>query len=228
MTTEPYSENLAQRYDAHRFGGKSGRFILHKDTEALHALLPAAGGLLLDIPCGTGVYTAALSGNGHRPIAADASLPMLQVTAQAVPGIPRVLGDINHLPFKADSFESIITLRLFSHFRQEEIVAMLRELKRVLRPDGRLIFDTFRWSPRHWPLFRNLLEQSYIHVLAPEEVESLIAAAGLRKVDERWRYLFSPILQRRLPYAALRGLTLLENRLPARWLLRTFWACTKP
>jgi ubiquinone/menaquinone biosynthesis C-methylase UbiE len=228
MTTEPYGESLAQRYDAHRFGGKSGQFILQKDNEALHALLPATGGLLLDIPCGTGVYTAALSGNGHRPIAADASLPMLHLTGQAVVGVPRVLCDINHLPFRSDSFESIFTLRLFSHFLPQEVTVMLRELRRVLRPGGRLIFDTFRWSPRHWPLLRNFLEQSYIHVLSPEEVERLIAVVGLRKVDERWRYLFSPILQRRLPYAALRGLTFLENHVPPRWLLRTFWACTKP
>lgn len=225
--TKAYSKDLAQGYDAHRFSGKSGQFILHKDTEALHSLLPASGGLLLDIPCGTGVYAATLSSNGHRVVAADASFPMLQITGQAVSGLPRVLCDINHLPFKNDTFDNIITLRLFSHFAKDDIARMLGELKRVVRPGGHLIFDSFRWSPRHWPILRNFLEQSYIHILPPQEVEQMINAVGLQKLDERWRYLFSPILQRKLPFFALRALTGLEDRLPRHWLLRTFWACTK-
>ena len=90
-----------------------------------------------------------------------------------------------------------------------------------------MIFDSFRWTPRRWPLLRRFMAQDYIHEIAPADVESLIQDAGLRVVATESRYLFSPIWQRRLPHRLLQVLTAAEMQLPDRWLLRTFWACTR-
>ncbi len=222
-----YSRDLSERYDRHHFGGRSGQFILRRDCGTLDALLPPAPGRILDIPCGTGVYTEHLAGRGYDVTAADASQPMLDITGQRQTGATPKLCSIFDLPFDDGAFDATITLRLFSHFDRGEIGRALAELRRVIRPGGRVIFDSFRWTPRRWPLLRRFVAQSYIYEIAPAEVETLIREAGLRKVETATRYLFSPIWQRKLPYPALRALAAVEKRLPDRWLLRTFWACTR-
>jgi len=222
-----YSEDLAEVYDRRHFGGRSGLFILQKDCAALDALLPPAPGQILDIPCGTGIYTAQLVERGYTVVAADASEPMLEIAAQRETGAATRLCSIHELPFDDDTFDATITLRLFSHFGRQDTLLALCELRRVIVPGGRIIFDSFRWTPRRWPLLRRFMAQSYIQEIAPAEVERLISEAGLRVVTRETRYLFSPIWQRKMPYGVLRGLTALETRLPERWLLRTFWACTK-
>lgn len=222
-----YNEDLAEVYDRRHFGGRSGQFILRKDCAALEALLLPAPGKILDIPCGTGIYTAQLVARGYTVIAADASEPMLEITAQRETGARTKLCSIHELPFDDNTFDATITLRLFSHFGRQDSLLALRELRRVIKTGGRIIFDSFRWTPRRWPLLRRFMAQDYIQEIAPSDVERLIREAGLRIVARETRYLFSPIWQRKLPYRVLKGLTALEARLPERWLLRTFWACTK-
>lgn len=226
-TQKAYDKRLVEAYDSRHFGGRSGQHILRRDTGALASLLEPLRGPILDIPCGTGVYATAFMQIGYEVVAADASLPMLEVTGQREPGTYRVLCDISHLPFRDGTFDAVMTIRLFSHYPKDDIGRMLLELKRAIKSGGRVVFDTFRWTPRRWPLLRRVLEESYIYVLPHRDVEELIANAGLTKVDEQHLYLFSPIWQRKLPFVMLRGLDLLETWLPQQWLLRTFWACTK-
>ena len=222
-----YSEELTRAYDRRHFGGRSGQYILQRDLQAVQSLLGYVDGLILDIPCGTGAYLVPLVEHGHDVVAADASPPMLRVAGQNAVDAPRVLCDVHHLPFRDGAFNASVTLRLFSHIPKHALLPVLQELKRAVRSRGVLIFDTFRWTPRRWPLFRRFLEQSFIHVLAHDEVERLICRAGLEKVGARHLYLFSPLWQRKLPFWLLRSLTAFEQLLPPRWLLRTFWACTR-
>jgi ubiquinone/menaquinone biosynthesis C-methylase UbiE len=226
-TTKAYNRNQAETYDRHHFGGRSGQYILHKDCRAVQSLLEPPPGLILDIPCGSGTYTAALITQGYQVVAADASLPMLEVAGQQDGSTLRVLCDISHLPFRDGTFDAIVTLRLFSHFAPPELARMLHELRRAIRPVGRVIFDTFRWTPRRWPILRLLMEQSYINVIANRDVEEMIRSAGLIRVEVRHLYLFSPIWERKVPLWALQVLDVVERLLPQSWLLRTFWACTK-
>jgi ubiquinone/menaquinone biosynthesis C-methylase UbiE len=223
-----YTRDLVNAYDRRHFGGKSGAYIFEKDLQALQALIPNTTSLLLDIPCGTGIYMSAFDQNGYTVVGADASLPMLEMSRQRAKHAQKTQSDINHLPFRDDSFDAVISIRLFSHFEKDQLHRMLNELRRVIRPRGRVIFDTFRWSPRHMPLFSYLLEKSYMYPIAPSEVEALISDTGLHVVDTRQLYLFSPLWQRKLPLWLLKGLSAVEEKvLPGRWLLRTFWACTK-
>jgi ubiquinone/menaquinone biosynthesis C-methylase UbiE len=227
-TEKAYTRELVDAYDHRHFGGESGQFIFERDFRALRALMPGPTGLVLDIPCGTGIYLSGLHDEGYTVIGGDASLPMLEVSGQRVANVPRTLCDINHLPFSDNSFDAVMSVRLFSHFKKPDLRPMLNELRRVIRPKGRVIFDTFRWSLRQWPLFDHLLDKSFMYPISSSEVEKLIDDSGLRIVDKRKLHLFSPLWQRRLPFWMLKKLTVLEESVvPKRWLLRTFWACTK-
>ncbi|HNS52812.1 MAG TPA: class I SAM-dependent methyltransferase [Anaerolineae bacterium] len=228
MTTQKaYSQEQAEGYDDRHFGGRSGRHILARDCAALESLLAPPPGAVLDVPCGTGVYSAALVTHGYSVVAADASQPMLDLTTQRAAVDAAVLCDITHLPFPEGMFDAVTTLRLLSHFEVDGVARTLPELRRVIRPGGRVVFDTFRWTPRRWPVFRRILNPGHIHVLSHSEVQKLIREAGLTLVEARHMYLYSPLWQRRLPLPVLHVLEAVEKRLPSRWLLRTLWACTK-
>lgn len=225
---QAYNERLVEGYDRRHFGGKSGRFIFRQECRALETLLCASQGLMLDIPCGTGMYVQTFTEMEHvTVIAADASLAMLEATGRRESKVPRVLCDINHLPFKDSTFDVVMTIRLFSHYPPDEVAQMLLESKRVIGPCGRLVFDTFRWTPRQWPVLRGFLDRSVIYVLCQQDVREIIQKTGLRIVDVRSLHLFSPLWLRKLPLWLLQGLTTVERIVPQRWLLRTLWACIK-
>jgi len=224
--SQAYSPTLAQSYNARHFGGASGQFILQKDVAAVLSLLPPPPAQVLDIPCGTGVYTSALRARNYQVIAADASWSMLRI-AELPSGAAKLQANIMHLPLGPNSLDAVVILRLFSHFQPEAIEQSLKELRRIIKPGGHILFDSFRWTPRSWPLLRRFMTQDYIHTYSPAEIRGMIASADLQVKATTWRYLFSPIWQRKLPLPLLRGLTKIESALPQHWLLRTFWACTK-
>ena len=57
-----------------------------------------------------------------------------------------VLADAFQLPFRDDAFEAVVTLRLLFHYA--EVEPIVREMARVCKPGGVVIFDTASWSPR--------------------------------------------------------------------------------
>jgi len=223
--TKAYTRDLAEAYDRRHFGGRSGQYILQRDVDALVSLIDPSPGVLVDIPSGTGVYVSALKKQGLTTIAADASWPMLEITGHRTLA-PRVLCDIYHLPFKSQSLKTTTTIRLLSHFPKEQLPPMLKELSRVLKPQGRAIFDSFRWTPRRWPLLRHFIEQSYIYVIDDRAMQTIIEEAGLEIADIRCLYIFSPIWLRKLPLVLLRALVWVETLVPKPWRLRVFWAAT--
>ena len=87
---QAYSERLVEGYDRRHFGGKSGRFIFRQECKALETLLSASRGLMLDIPCGTGMYVKTFTEIEHvTVIAADASLAMLEAILRAKHFLPK-------------------------------------------------------------------------------------------------------------------------------------------
>jgi ubiquinone/menaquinone biosynthesis C-methylase UbiE len=221
------NRELLSTYDHRHFGGRSGEYILAKDCAVVRGLMARHAGMLLDIPCGTGVYAQQFSEERYEVVGADASMQMLEMAGERVVTLPRVMCDINVLPFAEASFDAIMTIRLFQHYPKADVARMLGELRRVVKPDGLIVFDTFRWTPRSLPVVGSFLPRTTVYVWSCSDVETLIREAGLRRVTARSSYLFSPIWQRKLPLAVVKGLSALEGLLPKPWLLRTFWACSR-
>jgi len=220
------NQQLVDSYEYRHFGGSGGRRVFQVDCATLESLVGDPCGRILDIPCGTGVYTLSFMDTGYDIVAADASRQMLEKTGQKRGGIPRVLCDVNRLPFYAGAFDAVMTVRLFQHLPGDAVTRILRELKRVTGSGGIVVFDTFRWSPRRMRVLKRFF-RGEMYVYPHRVVEKMIEQAGLRKVEERSLYLFSPLLYRKIPSWLLRGLQAVEKALPQRWLLRTFWACTE-
>jgi SAM-dependent methyltransferase len=118
---------------------------------ALHTRLVAAlhgiHGTVLDAGCGTGGLLAVL--RTRRPDLAMVGIewsPQAACRAASKSGGAIVRGTVNAMPFGDASFSAVITADVLCHGAVDPAAA-LAELKRVLRPGGRLIVNlpAYRW-----------------------------------------------------------------------------------
>jgi ubiquinone/menaquinone biosynthesis C-methylase UbiE len=214
---------LVSNYDYRHFGGPGGKYVFQKEIKIISSFIGNKSGLTLDIPCGTGIYTDYFQDAGISMIGGDASIVMLNKTSQRNSKIPLILCDVNHLPFMDDSLDGLIIIRLFQHLPLLQMNQTLAEACRVIKKGGRVVFDTFRWSPRKTG------SESYdgIHVYSINEVKKMIKESRLSIRDYKSAYLFSAILYRKLPIFILKFFDSFEKYIPENLLLRTFWYCSK-
>jgi len=88
-------------------------------------------------------------GSGHvdeenqkyvRITAVDTSLRALEIYSRCVPGAEAVChASIFDLPFSDGTFDGVYHLGVIEHFSADEIQSILRELRRVMKPDGRML-----------------------------------------------------------------------------------------
>ncbi len=104
----------------------------------------ARGPNVLDLGCGTGNLTMRLARLGLRVVGIDLSPEMLAVAERKVPPGPAVrwvhagaLELIDH--FSAGSFDTIVSILVFSELSDAEQRLVLRHCRCLLRPGGRLI-----------------------------------------------------------------------------------------
>jgi SAM-dependent methyltransferase len=102
-------------------------------------------GYVLDLACGSGRHSNALSADGYKMIGLDASLKLLKIAKQGSHDIVVVLGDIRFLPFKTGTFAEIVSVDTsFGYLPTEsDDRVSLSEVRRVMSQEGLLIMDVF-------------------------------------------------------------------------------------
>ena len=105
---------------------------------------------MLDVATGPAPLLAALAGRSERPVEAigiDSSAEMLALAPDLPPGWELRRGDATALPFPAGSFD-VVTASYLLHFLPVETRrAVIAEIARVLRPEGRV--GTITVAPPH-------------------------------------------------------------------------------
>jgi demethylmenaquinone methyltransferase/2-methoxy-6-polyprenyl-1,4-benzoquinol methylase len=94
--------------------------------------------LILDVACGTGDLSLSLfESTGARVVGADFCRPMLSIAAGKLPKqITLVEADALSLPFRDSSFD-VVTIA-FGLRNLSDISSGLKELRRILKPQGRV------------------------------------------------------------------------------------------
>ena len=133
-------DGVAQRYDLTNDVLALGQTRIWRKA-VLSAVAPRPGDMILDLAAGTGTSSVPFAEAGAHVIATDFSLGMLRVGRERQPGLPFVAGDGLHLPFRADSFDAATIS--FGLRNLADRAAGLAELRRVLRPGGRLVICEF-------------------------------------------------------------------------------------
>ena len=102
--------------------------------------LPA--GVALDAACGTGRHSAYLGARGHAVIGVDSSPEMLERARARVPAAEFQQGDLHALPLPDEHVDLVVCGLALMHV--PELVPVLREFVRVLRPGGHLVLSDWR------------------------------------------------------------------------------------
>jgi demethylmenaquinone methyltransferase / 2-methoxy-6-polyprenyl-1,4-benzoquinol methylase len=139
-----------------------------------------AGDRVLDACCGTGDLAIAARARGADVVGLDFSERMLERARRKDAAIEWVHGDVLALPFGDASFDSVTVG--FGVRNVEDLAAGLRELRRVLRPGGRigilelttprgLLAPFYRvWFDRIVPLFGKFLPGGAAYTYLPASV----------------------------------------------------------
>jgi ubiquinone/menaquinone biosynthesis C-methylase UbiE len=110
-------------------------------------LASGARGRTLDVGCGTG-RGLPLYGADVRAIGLDPAWDSLCRARRRAPRVPLVQGNAEVLPFRAGTFDTVVASLVFCSVA--EPARGLAEVKRVLRPDGRLRMLEHVRSRRSW------------------------------------------------------------------------------
>jgi SAM-dependent methyltransferase len=151
----------------------------------------------LDAGCGTGGFLAILA--ACRPDLACYGLEWdhAAVTrARQKSGASVVQGSVNTLPFDAGRFDAVISADVLCH-RAVEPNRALGELRRVLRPGGRLVVNLPAY---HWLMSAHDHRVHNVRRFTAGRTVTLLRHAGFTKVRTRyWNGLLLPlmILQRK-------------------------------
>lgn len=93
-------------------------------------------GRLLDVGCGGGAHALAFAAQGWSVTGVDVSGPQLELARGR--GVDVIQADAEALPFEDASFDAGVSM--FTHTDVGDFAAVLREVARVVRPGGRLVY----------------------------------------------------------------------------------------
>ena len=163
------------------------------------------GDSVLDACCGTGdLAVAARKAGAGEVVGVDFSERMLERARRKAPEVEWIQADVLRLPFEDASFDSAVVG--FGVRNVEDLEAGLKELRRVLRPGGRLgILEITKprgplavfyklWFDRIVPLLGRVLPggAAYTYLPAsvrrfpsPEELAALLGTCGFEGVEFR-------------------------------------------
>lgn len=158
---------IAGRYDLlnHLLSGNTDKRWRRLVAEELRPSL-GEGALALDVACGTGDLSFTLSAAGSaQVVGVDFCRPMLEIAREKAEGrevsVPFMEGDALRLPF-ADEVFDVATIA-FGLRNLSSVEGGLRELRRVVRPGGRVAVLEF--STPVVPGFRALFQFYFTRVL---------------------------------------------------------------
>jgi ubiquinone/menaquinone biosynthesis C-methylase UbiE len=191
------SQSVAEGFDALRFSGDVGQFLLEQQAALLAAALaPLQGRRIADVGTGTGRAAIGLARLGAQVVGFDASAEMLGVArmraAEAGVSIPFSVGDAHALPLPDRDVDAAVCLRVLMHAIDWE--RCLAELCRVSK--WRVVFDfpsassaaAIESAVRRARLKRGHKVEAY-RVFSEQEITSALARQGFHVVDLRRQFV---------------------------------------
>jgi SAM-dependent methyltransferase len=136
---DPQYDLFADEFLEH---ARDGFYNAHYDRPVCLELLgDVSARTVLDVACGPGLYAEELVARGARVIGLDQSQRMVELCRQRVPSADFRVHDLSHrLDWLPDGSVDLALFALALEYVDDRASA-LRELRRVLRPDGALVLS---------------------------------------------------------------------------------------
>lgn len=150
---EPAAKGLNMETDRYRRITPVYARVFDRLNEPLHALIrnkyPAPpGSRVLDIGCGTGAQLAGYLGEDRELFGVDLSPSMLDRARQRLGADAHLhLGSAADLPFDDGFFDQVLASMVLHEMPRDTRLAVIGEIRRVLRTDGRLLVVEFTPAP---------------------------------------------------------------------------------
>lgn len=167
-----------------------GRFADNVENNLIFKYLKDLKGKnLLDVGCGTGLYSIMAYSRGATVIGLDISENMLNIAREktkllSLP-INFVLGDMDNMPFNDNTFNAVISVTALEFSKNHK--NSLKEILRVLKPGCKAVIGVLSESSL-WSKKRKEKAQSqksayfYAHFFEPKELKRLLIEAGFKSV----------------------------------------------
>ena len=144
-----------EEYKRTRYKGIDQRIVNKRERKILEKIFGSIREKsisILDVPCGYGRFSELFLKRSLNLTSADISFPMVLTTKKYSPltNSPHhfLVGDIKHLPLKENSFDCIVTVRLFQHILKSSTrFQILKELHRVAKK--MVIISFYRYNLLH-------------------------------------------------------------------------------
>jgi 2-polyprenyl-3-methyl-5-hydroxy-6-metoxy-1,4-benzoquinol methylase len=179
-STRDHYGRLAASYDE-IWAAPSQAFNGWMSERILERLDLRADDRVVDLGCGTGIFSTALATQAHEVVCADPSpemLAQLPKTGGALVPVQASAEDVAsggvRLPY--DHVDAVLIKEALHHVRDREAVAA--GLARLLAPGGRLLVVTLP-TVISYPLFRRALEVFAERQPDPADIAGAMQAAGL-------------------------------------------------
>ena len=191
----------AKQYDAIRNDTSRGNLLSSADVGIFQRLLPENCDKLntLEVGAGTGRFTVPALRRGCRLIATDINEEMLSFLRDKIRDTELAdrceirIDDIFNLSFEDERFDLVFCFHVIPRFLTlEDQQTALRELCRVVKPGGTLMFN-YRNSKSPWQWIKRCFGQS------PNQVEQLLTQEHMRITQVRTKHLLNRQLLDRVP-----------------------------
>jgi ubiquinone/menaquinone biosynthesis C-methylase UbiE len=143
---------------------------------------------VLDVACGPGLVACEFAPYAKHVTGIDITPRMIEQAKErqkdrGLTNLTWLIGDILPLPFPGSQFSIVLTRYSFHHFLNP--LAVLTEMIRVCKPDGRImVIDVVHPSEKvdAYDRLEKLRDPSHVHALSFSEMASIFASSGLANV----------------------------------------------
>ena len=183
------------RYDEW-FQSPIGALVKHYESSLLLDLLrPCRGEMILDVGCGTGIFTLDVLESGPKVVGLEISLPMLMRARQKIGAnlFHPITGDMRFLPIADEVFDKSVSMTALEFVENGRDA--VQELFRVTRKGGIVVVTTLNslspWAARRQQkaekghrLFKKMIFRSPDEMCALAPVDGMVKTAIHFQKDE--------------------------------------------